>query len=992
MKHNVLKHTILLFCAMTLIAFQALAQRKVSGKITDETKEGLPGVAVIVKGTTTGTISDFDGNYTLNVEDGSTLVFSFVGYSTQEVAVGNRAVVDINMETDQTTLSEVVVVGYGTQEKKEITSSVTSVKAKDFNQGLVNDPNQLIQGKVGGLTVAKPGGDPNGGYTVRLRGVSTFGANAEPLVVLDGVIGGSLDAVDPNDIASIDVLKDGSAAAIYGTRASSGVILVTTKRGKSGETTFDYNASVAFERVANTIDFFSPEEFRNTPGTTDLGSETDWLDEVTSTAVSHIHNVSMSGGVNNSSYRASFNYRNVEGVGNGTGFEQLNGRLNLTQRALNDNLTLDMNLSVTTKDQDLAIDEVFDHAITANPTLPVLFDGSPGTTDVGGFAERDIFRFWNPVSIQEQLELKETDFSYLGSARLEYDFSDQIEGLRFAVSYSQQRKTIDSAFFAPSTAKLFGSSGPNGIAGRNQKIEFNQLGEFTGNYDFSVGALDLAVLGGYSYQEFKNEGFGLSGGNFPSDEFSFNNLGSAQDFDNGLGNAFSSANSNKLIAGFGRVNLNYDGTYFLSASLRREGSSRFGADQRWGTFYAVSGGVNLDNLFALNNVDQLKLRAGYGVTGAQPGQSLLSVEKFGPTGSFFFNGGYVPSFGPVSNENPDLKWETKKEVDIGLDFAILDGRLQGTIDWYRRVTSDLLFNISVPVPPNQFDREWRNVGEMTNTGIEIALDYEVVNTGDFKYNTAVNYATFQTEIKKLDNSPLFEANFGSPGQNDTRLARVADGEPLGQLFLPVKIGIWSASDQEAIDDPSLVGSPRFEDLDGDGTYCTCNDDKRVVGNGLPDFTIGWANNFVYKNFDLNLFFRGAFGHDLLNSYRGFYENFEGTTVANYNIVKGSGLDPALTKAEVNSSHVESASFFKLDNATIGYNLPVGDNKSGLRRLRFYFAVQNPFVITGYDGIDPEVRYEDLDDPDNPNALAPGIERRNTYFTTKTYTFGMNLGF
>lgn len=992
MKHNVLKHTMVLLCFMTLFTFQALAQ-SITGQIKDgETGETIPGASIIIKGTANGTISDFDGNYTLSAGSGTTIVVAYVGYESQEIVVGAQAVIDISLATDLVTLSEIVVVGYGTQEKKEITSSVTSVKAKDFNQGTVNDPNQLIQGKVGGLSVAKPGGDPNGSYTVRLRGVSTFGANAEPLVVLDGVIGGSLDAVDPNDIASIDVLKDGSAAAIYGTRGSSGVILVTTKRGESGKTTFDYNSSVAFERVANTIDFFSPEEFRNTPGTTDLGSETDWLDEVTSTAVSHIHNVSMSGGVNNSSYRASFNYRNVEGVGNGTGFEQLNGRLNLTQRALNDNLTLDFNLSVTNKDRNIAIPEVFDHAITANPTLPVLFDGSLGTTDVGGFAERDIFRFWNPVSIQKQLTDEATEFSYLGSARLEYNFSDFVEGLRFAVSYSAQRKNKEEGFFAPSTAKLFGSSGPNGVAGRGEFNESNQLGEFTGNYDFSVGALDLAFLAGYSYQEFENEDFVMLGGNFPTDEFTFNNFSASQDFPNGLGQVSSSAGSNKLIAGFGRVNLNYDGTYFLSASVRREGSSRFGADQRWGTFSAISGGVNLNNLFTINNVDQLKLRVGYGITGAQPSENLLSIRRFGPTGSFFFNGGYVPSFGPISNPNPDLKWETKKEIDIGLDFAMMNGRLQGTIDWYRRVTSDLLFNIAVPVPPNLFGNTWRNVGEMTNTGVEISLDYEVVNTGNFSYTTGMNYATFQTEIKNLENSPLFVANMGSPGQNDTRLARVADGEPLGQLFLPVKIGVWSAGDAEAIADPSLVGSPRFEDLDGDGTYCQCNDDKRVVGNGLPDFTIGWANKFEMGNFDLNLFFRGAFGHDLLNSYRGFYENFEGTTVANYNIVKGSGLETALTKAEVNSSHVEKASFFKMDNATIGYNLPVSDNKLGLRRLRFYFAVQNPFVISGYDGIDPEVRYEDLDDPDNPDALAPGIERRNTYFTTRTYTFGMNLGF
>ncbi|MFY0685947.1 MAG: SusC/RagA family TonB-linked outer membrane protein [Cyclobacteriaceae bacterium] len=974
--------SLLSVCIMSLSWAQ---DRTITGKVTDgETGEAIPGVNVVETGTSNGVITDFDGNYRISLGDGTNLSFSFVGYMLQNIEVGARSVIDVSLVSDVEQLEEIVVVGYGTQEKKEITSSVASVKAKDFNQGMVNNPAQLIQGKVGGLTVARPGGDPNGSYQLRMRGVSTFGANAQPLVVIDGVIGGDLNTVDPSDIASMDILKDGSAAAIYGTRGSSGVILITTKTGSKGRTTVDYNGSVSFENVANSIDFMTADEFRQVDGTTDLGSETVWLDEVTRTGISNIHSLSLGGGNQSTTYRASVNMRNVEGVGLNTGFKRLNARMNINQKALNDRLTVRLDMSATTKDAQFGNNSVFDNAIIANPTMPVLFDGTQGLTDVGGYAERDIFRFWNPVSIAEQLINDGTDQTVLGSLKAEYDASDFVDGLRIGAFYSQNRRTEERGFFAPSTAKLSGQGAPNGTASRRSDFFFNQLVETTVNYDKSFGSADLAILGGYSYQEFYNEGFGLSGGNYLTNAFTYNRMQAALDFPNGLGNVFSYANSNKLIAFFGRANLNVDGTYFLSASVRREGSSRFGTDNQWGVFPAVSAGVSLDNLFTIAGVDQLKLRVGWGQTGNQPGQSYLSLRRYGPSGSFYYNGSYVPSYGPQSNPNPELKWEVKDEIDVGLDFALMDGKLTGTFDWYRRVTSDLLFNVVVPVPPNLFNRTWKNIGEMTNTGVELSLNYEVVNTGNLSYSTGVNFASFETIIEKLDNSPLYTANMGSPGQNATNLSRVADGEPLGQLFLPVKIGVYGA------DDP-LAGSPIFEDLDGDGTYCDCNDDKQVVGNGLPDFTIGWANSFTFGAFDLNVFFRGAFGHDMLNSYRGFYENYEGTTVANYNVVKGDDLEEGLTKAVVNSSHVENASFFKLDNATLGYRLPIGENEAGFRQLRVYASIQNPFVITGYTGIDPEVRYTDLEDNTN-GALAPGIERRNTYFTTSTISFGVNLGF
>ncbi len=477
------KKILLLSTSLFLLVASAWAQRTVTGQVTSsDDGSAIPGVNVVLKGTSSGTITDFDGNYRLEVpEAGGTLVFTFIGLLSQETVIGSRSIIDTSMESDLAELDEIVVTGYGTQEKKEVTSAVTSVKAKDFNKGMVNDPVQLIQGKVGGLTVARPGGDPNGNYTLRLRGVSTFGANASPLIVIDGVIGGSLNTVDPNDIASMDVLKDGSAAAIYGSRGSAGVIIITTKRGESGKTAINYNGSVAFESVANSIEFMDAAEYKALPGAVDLGGSTDWLDEVTETGVSQIHNISMSGGAKSTTYRASINVRDVTGVGMNSGFSQLNARLNLSQKALNDRMKINVNISATSKDSEYGFTESFRYAIAANPTMPVYADASgggiTGGAATGGYAERDIFDFYNPVSISDQNINQGTDLRLLGSAKVDYDFSDLVDGLSAAVFYSEQRTTDERAQYFKKSAYFV--NGRNGVASRNWAGTENKLFEST---------------------------------------------------------------------------------------------------------------------------------------------------------------------------------------------------------------------------------------------------------------------------------------------------------------------------------------------------------------------------------------------------------------------------------------------------------------------------------------------------------------------------------
>lgn len=983
------RYAVLLLIVAANVAYGQ--SKAVTGKVTSaDDGTALPGVNIIEKGTNNGTVTDVDGKYSINVSEGATLVFTFVGFASQEQVVGAQSAMDVALGADVKALTEVVVVGYGTQERKEITSSVATVKAEDFNKGTVNNPVQLLQGKVAGLNISRAGGDPNGGFNVRLRGVGTIGANVEPLVVIDGVIGGSLSTVDPNDIASIDVLKDGSAAAIYGSRGGSGVILVTTKSGKSGRMTVDYNGSYAVENIANSIDVMSAEEYRQVPGHIDLGSSTKWIDVVTRQGTAQVHNLSLGGGFNGTTYRASVNIRNVEGIGIKSGYEQFNGRLNLSQKALKDRATITLNFSSTTKDAQEGNTAAFNYAMLANPTMPVYDNTTTSPTaggNYGGYAERDIFDFFNPLSIVEQNERDKKESRQLVSVRGEYDFSDFVQGLRASAFYSAQ---VEEDLYGASNAKTskFGGRGGLGIAGRALDKRYNELFETTVNYDKTFGNVEAALLGGYSWQYFFNEGFMAQGGNFLTDAYTYNNLSEALDFDNGLGDADSYADDNTLVAFFGRLNMTFNNNFYVSGSLRYEGSSRFGENEKWGVFPAASAGVTLTNLIDIPVVNSLKLRGSWGVTGTQPRASYISLQRFARTGSFFYNGAYGPSYSPVSNYNPDLKWESKSEIDFGFDFVMLDNRLSGTFDWYQRTTEDMIYPVKVPQPPNLFGETELNLGELRNSGVELTLNYAAITKPNFTWTVGGNIGTYDTEVVSLktpdgssigEGGVLYRASMGSPGQSAVQLVRVKEGSPLGDLWGLVYDGV------------NADGTYKYKDLSGDGDVAIDSDeDKTVVGNGLPTATMGFNNTFTFKRFDLNIFLNGAFGHDLLNSYRAFYENNETTTINNWNIVTTKYYDPSVTKAQVNSYHVEKASFVRLNNASLGYNFPV---KAGgvIRNFRMYVAGQNLFTITDYTGVDPEPRYMDTD-PEPDDGLASGIERRSTYFTTRTWTFGLNLGF
>jgi len=983
----------LLFCLGLFVGLSGLyAQQTVSGKVTDASDgSALPGVSIQIRGTSTGATSDMDGNYSVSASSTDVLVFSFIGYENQEITVGSRTSINVQLATDVTELDELVVVGYGTQSRKEVTSAVTTVSAEEFNQGNVNNAAQLLQGKVPGLMIVRPGSNINGDFKVRLRGLATVGPNSSPLIIIDGVPSNSLDQLDPSDIENIDVLKDGAAAAIYGTRGSNGVIIVTTKTGSAGKANINYNGYLATESPTKFVDMLDAAGYRANGGPNDFGADTNWFEEITQTANSMTHNLSMTGGTEKTTYRVSVNYRDQSGILRLTGSNQLNTRVNVRQKAINDKLTITGNMSMTRKNSQLGFDQAFRYATIYNPTEPVRVDTDLNTPQGpllaadyerwDGYYQNVQFDYYNPVSIIEQNINEETE--RLLNFHVKGDF-EVIEGLNFDMAYSQQTENTLGGYYVDKQSFWGNGASRNGYAARGTENDFIKIFESTARFDKDFDNINIKALGGYSWQENVEEGFGTGGGGFVSDRFTYNNLGASLDYANGLANVGSGKSRSNLISFFGRLNFSYDDTYYAMVSYRTDGYSGFGANNKWGGFPAASAGVTLSNLMDVSAIDNLKFRISYGTTGTLPPRLYASIARMGPVGNAFVNGSFQPAYGPNSNDNPDLKWETKKEFNVGIDFGFLNYKLNGSMDFYSKTTSDLLLDFDVPVPPNLYNTTLLNIGELNNTGFELGLKYQVFENSNSSFETGLNFSTFRTTLLSLSNDQVAYGDggqklitgLGAPGQNGTFLTLVKEGDRIGNLFGPVHS-----------DDPvNEAGEWSIEDTNGDGDIDT--KDHQVIGNGLPDFQLGWTGTVKYGNFDANVFLRGVFGHDLLNTFRAFYEN--PNLIGSYNIM-ASSFNPELEglQGSVNiygSYHIEDASYLKLDNMSVGYNIDVS-NLDWANKLRLYITGQNLFVITKYSGVDPEVRPDD-----NDNVLSPGIDRRDTWFRTRTYSFGVQLGF
>ncbi len=929
--------------------------------------------------------------------------------ATQEVVVGSQTSVKVNLVSDVTALAEVVVTGYGSQEKKEITGAVVSLDTKDFNKGNINDPTQLLQGKVAGLSIYNKGGDPNSSAVIRLRGLSTVGANAQPLVVVDGVLGASLDNIDPNDIETINVLKDGSAAAIYGSRGSSGVILVTTKRGskQGGGLSVSVNSYVAAAQVYKNIPIMTPQEYVANGGN-DLGSQTLWQKEVERTGVSNVNNLAVSGGNATTTFRLSANFRNVNGILKYSGFEQVNTRANLTHSALNGKLKIDLNMAFTNRNSNFSFNEALRYATLYNPTAPVYFPN-------GDFYQGILFDNFNPVAILKQNVNKGTRKNLNYSAKIDYSIA---KNLTLTMNLGQQFDNVLNGEYYPS-ASLFRGYNRHGFARRYTSDKNFTLFEGYATYAKNFSKFDLVATGGYSYQEDQFQDIAIEAGNFPSDALGYNFLQGSGDLvsgiagSNGINITSSKTPVNKIIAGFARVNLTFDNAIFFNASVRREGSSKLGPANQWGTFPSLGAGVDLNKYLQLPSFSLLKLRVGYGVTGSLPGPSGLSQDQY----TYAFKGGGNVTL--TTNGNKDLKWEQKAETNVGLEFGI--GKLTGTVDVYNRTIKDFILLRNVDVTQFPSGQRYENAGSLNTPGFELTLNYNSLQFGDLKWTPGIVFSHYKTTLKSFIIDRGLRADFGAPGQNGTSVILVQVGQPIGQIWGPVfdhvSNGTGTAGVDSGPDHGVKAGAPVFKDLNGDGKVdgnpanaLLPTADFKTLGNGLPSAEVGWTNRLSYKNWDLNVFFRGAFGHSLINQFRGFYEPIDPGAINSYNRVLTKKSVPGLTSAQYSSLYVEKADFVKLDNLTLGYNFKL-PSSGAFKNIRLYISGQNLFVITKYTGIDPEPVLQDLGAPDNgallnslgsyntvnnqpagADVLAPGIDRRNNYFTARTYTFGLNFGF
>ncbi len=971
--------TVFLLCG----AFAGYAQQTVTGKLTSsDDGSSIPGVNVLEKGTNNGSVSDVDGNFRITVGTNATLVFTFVGFTSQEVVVGSQTTVNVTLVSDVTALSEVIVVGYGSQEKKDISGAVVSVKPEGFNKGNINDPSQLLQGKVAGISVTKAGNDPNEPFTIRLRGITTVGANSSPLFVIDGVIGADYKALDPNDIASMDILKDGAAASIYGTRASSGVILITTKKGVSGKPKIEFGSYVSSETIAKFVPVMGRDQYLSVGGK-DLGSNTNWKDQVTRTGWTKVQNLSVSGGSGGTSYRLSVNYRDVNGIVLYSGWKQINTRLDIQQKAFNDHLRLSFSFSNTNRNSNYSFANALKYAVLYNPTAPVLDPSGANPVTGSPYFEQSLFDLYNPVGMlkQNQNVGKLNTFNLSGKA--DFDVPG-ISGLTGTFSYALQRQSESLAQYFSKTAYYVGF-GTNGLANRvNNEKEFGLL-EMYASYNKQFGGVNLSAVGGYSYQSTTTNGFGISAGNFLSDALGYNQLGNSLNNPKGLNSLGSYASPDQKIIGFfGRLNMNLKETYFISGSVRREGSTAFGAGNKWGTFGGASGSVILSNLFSIPTVNSLKLRASYGLTGALPITYGLSQIQYVQTGGYSYNQGkIIPVASTNLAPNPNLKWETKTEINGGLDIGLMDGRLKATVDVYQREASNFILLRPIDASTHVAAQQYLNLGKIRTRGVELSLNYAVVQNKNFTWNTTlvgthlksilVNYLPGSDTPKGLGEPA---SDLGSPGQNSTYLVQNIAGQQVGT--------IWGQTFQGV----DTKGSPILTSTFG------------KLGNGLPQYDFGLTNSFTYGNWDFNFFLRSTLGHSLVNSYRAFYEPVVQGQIVSYNRVVTKYFNKDLTNPIFSSYYVEKANFLKLDNVTLGYNFKLKPGSS-FSRVRLYVSGNNLFVITSYTGVDPEARLIDYGDngfaqginsQTQGSVLAAGIDRRNSYFRSRTFTFGLNVTF
>ncbi|MBQ9204219.1 MAG: SusC/RagA family TonB-linked outer membrane protein [Prevotella sp.] len=977
-KTKSLSFRLLMLLAGVFFALDVSAQATINGHVKDDTGEGIIGASVMVKGTSNGTVTDFDGNFKLQCQQGATLVITYIGYNPQEVKAKDG--LDITLKEDVAQLNEVVVVGYGSLAKKEISSSVVQVSKDQFNQGAASDPMALIAGKVTGLNVASTSdANPNAMTDIQIRGAGSLTASNGPLVVIDGIAGGDLRNIATQDVESITVLKDAGSAAIYGTRGANGVILVTTKKGSGtqGVTNVTYDSYVGLNFAKSKPDILSTEEFIRSRRGQNYGGDTDWWDEITRKASYTLNQyLSIDSSTKNGYFGASVNYKSGNGLDIVSKREEYGGRFVGEQRVLGGWVQLNTSLSYRKVKEDWGNDGLFDTALTMNPTIPVK---NPDGTYYQPSSPSGIH---NPVNDLLN-NVSNGDRNYvLGNFDVKLNIlQTEKHVLNTSLSYALQYNDLKSNYYTPTTSS---DSYWNGYAGsaniKNERTKTNRL-EWLGNYTLTLRDHQLKAVVGYSWERTNYEVNYMENSGFVYDALSFWGIGNGTYLKDGKANMYAGTSESTLIGFFGRLNYNFKDMLYLAASLRHEGSTKFGVNKKWGNFPSASIAWEATQTPGLKEkltmFQSLKPRISYGVTGRSDFSAYQSTPTYGGYGQYYINGQWINGYAPSLNANPDLAWEKSTAFNVGIDFVTLKSRLRGSIEYFDRRSQDLLYNYTAPQPPFIYSTILVNVGTTKNTGVEVSLDYDAIKNKNFQWTTGVNWSTGVTKLSKLS-SDTYQMSwldlYQKPGLGTSEyFFRIEEGGKMGQFYGYEHAGLdenglLMVYDNEGNAQPAAQADPSW---------------KREIGNGAPKHFLSWSNSLRYKNWDLSMLFRSALGYKIFNM-RKYGMGLQGCGTDN--VLRTAYTDYADVKSGgsiISSYFLENGNYFKLDNVTLGYSFTPKDRKI-LESVRVYLSAKNLFTLTAYEGNDPSVV--------NSNGITPGVDTNSAYPQAINVTLGVTVRF
>lgn len=958
----------------------ARATVTVHGTVTDQNGEPLIGASVKVEGALLGVATDFDGNYSLSdVDDNATLIFSYVGYLDQKVKVNGRTEINIILEENIEALEEVVVIGYGSLSRKELSSSIVQVDKSQFQQGAMNNAMEMISGKVAGLNVAtSAAADPNSSSALQVRGATSLSAGNGPLIVIDGVAGGDIRTIAPQDIESMTVLKDAASAAIYGTRGANGVILITTKKGSGteGKVTVTYDGYYAMNFAKDKPQILSPAEFRASRRGQDYGASTDWYEEILrDNSYDTNHYLSVDASNSTGYFGGSVSYKKATGVDIISKREEFGGRFSMQQRVLDNALQLSASLSARKVKEKWGENGMFDTALSMNPTMPIFND------DGSYYQPTSPTDAKNPVQ-QLRVNTSEGNRVYLlGTTDLEWNiWHNDHHTVKSQLSYSYSYNDLKSDYYTPSTS---GESFWNGYAGRAsihyQKWWTNRV-EWLGNYMFNKNDHDVKVMLGYTYERSNWEQMFQQNNNFMFDDLLWHGIGNGSYLGEGKASMYAGKSESTLIGFFGRVNYSWRSMLIASASLRYEGSTKFGQNHKWGYFPAASLAWEMTKMPFLSDytstVQSLKPRISYGVTGRSDFDAYRSIATYSGSGQYLMDGSWVNGYAPSNNPNPDLGWEKSVAINVGIDFMLWN-RLYGSVEYFDRRSEDLLYNYTAPQPPYVYPDILVNVGSIKNTGVEVSLNYEAIVNKPVTWTTGINYAYGTTKLTKLS-SDLYKASYldlyQKPGVGSNEyFFRVEQGSSIGEFYGYKYAGIDESGNM-------LVYNKDNEKIYA--TQATPETDKRYIGNGAPKHFLTWNNTLRWKNFDLSVMCNGAFGFQIFNM-RKYGMGLRGCGTDN--VLRSAYLeDKALfSSAGVISDYfLENGNYFKLENVTLGYMFAF--KSKAVESLRLYCTAKNLFTITGYDGNDPSIV--------TSTGITPGVDVSDAYPSATQITFGVTFKF